>query len=72
MALMDGVDLAVELSNAADIYTAIRAFDAKSRARSQRTINASHLTIKIAHSTGWTLWMWKIVLRVVSFMASFR
>lgn len=72
MALMDGVDLAVELSKAQDIKSATLAFDGKSRARSKRTVDSSHLTIKIAHSTSWRLWMWKMLLRVVSFMMSFR
>lgn len=72
MALMDGVDLAVELSSAQDVRSAVQAFDGKSRTRSKRTIDSSHLTIKIAHSTGWQLWMWKLALRVLNFVLSFR
>lgn len=72
MALMDGIDLALELSNANGIRSARSAFDGKSRARSKRTVDSSHLTIKIAHSTGWRLWMWKLILRVISFLMSFR
>lgn len=72
MALMDGVDLAVELSSVQDLRSAILAFDGKSRTRSKRTVDSSHLTIKVAHSTGWRLLMWKSVLRLLNFMMSLR
>ena len=68
---MDGLDLADELCTAADIGTAIEAFDVKSMARSKRTVQSSHMVIWIAHSSGWRLWLWKVFLHFINFLMSF-
>ena len=71
MALMDGVDLATALRESKDAKAAVEAFDKKSMVRSNRTVNTSHWTIAIAHSTGWRLAMYKIFLHFVNFLMSF-
>lgn len=67
MALMDGIDLAVELSKAIGLRDAIAAFDGKSIVRSKRAVDMSHWTITIAHSTGWRLFCWSWLLRLLNF-----
>jgi 2-polyprenyl-6-methoxyphenol hydroxylase-like FAD-dependent oxidoreductase len=71
MALMDGVDIATALRENKDAKTALEAFDKSSMVRSKRTVNTSHWTIAIAHSTGWRLAMYKILLHFINFLMSF-
>jgi 2-polyprenyl-6-methoxyphenol hydroxylase-like FAD-dependent oxidoreductase len=71
MALMDGVDLATALRESKDVEAAVEAFDRKSMVRSKRTVNTSHWTIVIAHSTGWRLAIYKIFLHFINFLMSF-
>ena len=71
MALMDGVDLATVLRENKDAKGALEAFDKSSMVRSKRTVNISHWTIAIAHSTGWRLAMYKILLHFINFLMSF-
>jgi 2-polyprenyl-6-methoxyphenol hydroxylase-like FAD-dependent oxidoreductase len=71
MALMDGVDIATALRENKDAKTALEAFDKSSTVRSKRTVNTSHWTIAIAHSTGWRLAMYKILLHFINFLMSF-
>lgn len=71
MALMDGVELATALREATDAKAALEAFDKSSMIRSQRSINKSHWTIALAHSTGWRLAMYKMFLHFINFLMSF-
>ena len=71
IALMDAVELAVELCNSQDLKTAVTAYDAKSIPRAKRTVKTSHQTISMIHSTGWKSWLWIGMLHGVNFLMSF-
>ena len=65
MALMDGWDLAEQLCNSASLVDALKAYDAKSMPRSKKAISMSHWTIKVAHATGWWLWLHVVFMKIL-------
>jgi 2-polyprenyl-6-methoxyphenol hydroxylase-like FAD-dependent oxidoreductase len=65
LALSDGWDLAESMINAKSLDEAIIEYDKLAIDRSQRVLNMSRYTIKIAHSTGWTHWWYMRLFTVI-------
>ena len=71
-ALMDAVDLAINLSKSTSIRAAIDNFDAESVPRSQKAIKRGLWTIMLLHVDGFAFWLLRVFLAAVSFFVRFR
>jgi 2-polyprenyl-6-methoxyphenol hydroxylase-like FAD-dependent oxidoreductase len=67
MAIMDGWDLAMSLSRAESLETALVEYDKKFIPRSKNTLTASRWGIDVAHATGVKLWLYTLLSRVLRF-----
>ncbi|KAL2220281.1 hypothetical protein M432DRAFT_311876 [Thermoascus aurantiacus ATCC 26904] len=65
MALLDGWELAEQLCRPGPLDAALRAYDAKSVPRSKAAIRSSRWTISMLHATGWKLFLYTLLFRVV-------
>ena len=65
MALMDGVELAEKICNCNSLDSALAGYDASSIGRSKSAVRTSHWVIAIAHSQGWKLTIYILLLRVI-------
>jgi 2-polyprenyl-6-methoxyphenol hydroxylase-like FAD-dependent oxidoreductase len=70
LALSDGWDLAESMMKAKSLDEAIVAYDKLAITRAQKVVNMSRMTIKIAHSTGWTYWWYIKLFTVIGFIVS--
>jgi 2-polyprenyl-6-methoxyphenol hydroxylase-like FAD-dependent oxidoreductase len=71
MALMDGVDLAEQICEAESLEAALTAYDALSMPRSKSAIRMSHFSIDAAHSSGWKLQFYILLLKVLGLFMAF-
>lgn len=66
LAMMDAWDLAEQLSTNETLGDALKAYDAVSMPRAKTVIRNSHMTIMVAHSTGWKLMLFSFVLKLIN------
>ncbi|RDL37663.1 Uncharacterized protein BP5553_05096 [Venustampulla echinocandica] len=66
MAMMDAWDLAEQLCKNETFDEVVIAYDALSMPRARSVIEFSHRTIGLSHATGWTLWLYSFVLRIIN------
>lgn len=66
MALRDGVSLAESLCQSSSITSAVDAFDKECTPRCKSSLKKSHIVIRMAHSTGWMLWLAIWLLRIIN------
>ncbi|CAG8949910.1 hypothetical protein HYFRA_00004240 [Hymenoscyphus fraxineus] len=64
LAMMDAWDLAEQLSTKETLEDALKAYDTVSMPRARTVIKQSHMTIALAHSTGWKLMLFSWVLKL--------
>lgn len=73
MAIIDGFDLATCLTtgpNCASLEKAIAEYDSKSIPRAKATLKMSLFNIDLAHSKGWKLWLYELVMGVMRWLSS--
>ncbi|KAF2250887.1 FAD/NAD(P)-binding domain-containing protein [Trematosphaeria pertusa] len=68
LALMDGWDFAESLVQSESLEEAVGRYDKLTVGRAKRVIAMSHFSIRVMHATGWWLWFWMGVLRVIRFL----
>jgi 2-polyprenyl-6-methoxyphenol hydroxylase-like FAD-dependent oxidoreductase len=68
MAIMDGIDLAEALRTSESLATARTSYEKQANGRSSKAVKVSHITIAIAHATGWKLWFYKFFLHIINFL----
>jgi 2-polyprenyl-6-methoxyphenol hydroxylase-like FAD-dependent oxidoreductase len=66
MALMDGWDLAEQLSKHDSLSSALADYDALSMPRSKAVVRSSHWAIGLAHAQGWKLILYIFVCRLIN------
>jgi 2-polyprenyl-6-methoxyphenol hydroxylase-like FAD-dependent oxidoreductase len=66
MALMDGWELASQLSKPQSMSAAVSAYDKLSMPRSQSALAVSHWSISMAHATGWKLFLYKLFMKLIA------
>lgn len=67
MALLDGWDLAEELTRNASMETALESYDRRSMPRSASAVRQSHWAIDLLHARGVKLFVYRVLLGVVRF-----
>ena len=70
MALRDGWSLAESLCNSSSVASAVDSFDKESIPRCKSTLKKSHIVIRMAHSTGWWLWLALLFLRMFNWFTA--
>lgn len=68
MALRDGVSLAESLCQSPSVPSAVDAFDKECAPRCKSALKKSHIVIRMAHSTGWWLWLAIWFLRIMNWI----
>lgn len=68
MALLDGHDLAECLCTHRSIDKAVEAYDRRSLPRARTLLRNSHLTIAVAHATGWRWFLIHLLLQLLGFL----
>jgi 2-polyprenyl-6-methoxyphenol hydroxylase-like FAD-dependent oxidoreductase len=68
MALMDGVELAEQISKSESLDSALARYDASSITRSKSAIRTSRWVIAIAHAQGWKLTLYILLLKILKFL----
>lgn len=66
MAMMDAWDLAEQLCRNETFDQVVEAYDALSMPRARSVIDFSHRAIGLSHATGWKLWLYCIVLKIIN------
>ncbi|OCL05375.1 FAD/NAD(P)-binding domain-containing protein, partial [Glonium stellatum] len=65
LAMMDGWDLAEQLCKSSSLHAALTSYDKLSVPRAKSTVKTSHVTIAVAHSQGWKLFFYVLLLRLL-------
>ena len=66
LALMDGWDLAEQLSKSESLSKALSEYDALSMPRSKAVVRFSHWSISLAHAQGWKLMLYIFACRIIN------
>lgn len=68
LAMMDGWDLAEQMCKSSSLRAALVSYDRLSVPRARSTVKMSHMSITVAHSQGWRLFFYVLLLRLVRFI----
>ena len=68
VALNDGFDIAHLLCTSSSLAQAVKAYDDMAVPRSTKVWKQSHFNITLTHATGWTSWLYIMLMRITAFL----
>src|SRR5699024_1673821 len=72
MALLDGWELAEQLTKGGTVSAAVDAYDEKSTPRSAAAVRQSHWSISALHATGMKLLMYRVMFQLLGLYLRWR